>query len=82
MSLFICNADSEPENHTEAKCKSQMKSIQEELYNKEKSDSSFCLVSALEYRPRYVILFQDDAVPHEFFFSILEHTIHTSLKKT
>ncbi|GFO14269.1 transmembrane protein 246-like [Plakobranchus ocellatus] len=49
-------------------------------YNKETVDYSFCLMTAALLKPKYVILLEDDTVPHSDFPVILEHLIESRLK--
>ena len=87
--LSVCNVDSDPDSYKEAQ---RLKSLIQ-VYNrfsklslsmdhpleKEKADYVFCLKKSLELKPRYVLLIEDDALPEEDFFPVLQHMIHTRL---
>ncbi len=47
---------------------------------KEKQDYVFCLKKSLELNPRYILMVEDDAVPHPDLFTVLEHTISQHLE--
>ncbi|KAK3787082.1 hypothetical protein RRG08_018597 [Elysia crispata] len=49
-------------------------------YNKETVDYSFCLRTAAYLKPNFVILIEDDTIPHIDFPTILEHMIESRLK--
>ena len=49
-------------------------------YNKETFDYAFCLLTAAYLKPKFVILIEDDTIPHKDFPTILEHMIESRLK--
>ncbi|XP_072021395.1 post-GPI attachment to proteins factor 4-like [Amphiura filiformis] len=92
---FMCNVDLKPEDFYEAlhlaqyfpnETKLYSSTYQEGSYKRtgkmemEKQDYVFCLESALEYNPDYVILIEDDAYPKDNFLEVLEHLIETKLE--
>ena len=48
------------------------------LRKKSMQDYVFCMYSSLQFNPRYVLklLFEDDALPNEDFFSLLDYMLH------
>ncbi|XP_072035407.1 post-GPI attachment to proteins factor 4-like [Amphiura filiformis] len=92
---FICNVDLKPEDFDESLQLSQYFPNVTKLYSStfeqgsfertgktemEKQDYVFCLESALQYNPDYVILIEDDAYPKDNFLEVLEHLIETKLE--
>ncbi|XP_005105999.1 post-GPI attachment to proteins factor 4 [Aplysia californica] len=51
-------------------------------YHKETYDYAFCLQSAASLHPQYVILLEDDVLPHKDLPYVLEHMIHSRLNLT
>lgn len=83
--LFICNAD--PGKHEEAEELSKYvpsydryteKSDSESnsKFEKEKRDYVFCINQALTYKPQYVVIIEDDAIPHMDLFKVLHYALH------
>lgn len=81
--MFICNTQRPPANeHHEAIGLSQyfpmVHSKFDQLkdrYEKEKEDYVFCLREAQKLSPKYVLLLQDDALPHPDFYSVMSHVL-------
>ena len=84
--LFLCNVDPEPLKHQEAVDLAKYfhshahyddKGIKpdQDRFEKEKEDYSFCLIKALSYQPKYVLLLEDDAQPRNNFFDNLKYLI-------
>ncbi|XP_070532668.1 post-GPI attachment to proteins factor 4-like [Ptychodera flava] len=97
--IFICNVDVDPADNTEAielskyfpmvnNSKTDFKQKPDSLHNiltKENDDYAFCLNVASTYKSKYVLLLQDDALPHENFYEILndvlEHQVESYMYK-
>ncbi|CAH1784916.1 unnamed protein product [Owenia fusiformis] len=83
--LCICNVDDDPEKYKEAQLlRSIVTTFQrfnksepnkEHILEKEKQDYVYCLNSSLQLNPKYVLLVEDDALPKEDLFPVLEHVI-------
>ena len=89
VSIAVCNADHNPHGYEEAQMlKKYLKTY--ELFSgdfnkpktklhvleKEKQDYVFCIESALQDGdPRYVLVMEDDALPHHNLFPVLQHTL-------
>ena len=78
---FLCNIDANSLLHKEALDLEDRINIavkyhavpnDMEMFDKEKTDYSFCLLSALKYKPKYVILLEDDVLAVQNFFGILK----------
>ncbi|EDO49277.1 predicted protein [Nematostella vectensis] len=91
LQLSVCNVDSEPERHKEALELSSIVPVIERfgnnrkvpytatVFEKEKQDYVFCLKAAQKSNPRYILALEDDALPNEDFFVVLNHVIHNHL---
>ncbi|KAI8787788.1 transmembrane protein 246 [Biomphalaria glabrata] len=44
-------------------------------YSKESFDYAFCLLSAAALNPRFILLLEEDTIPHKDFPSVIEHLI-------
>lgn len=83
--LMVCNVDSSPEAHEEVKALSssvhtivKYKNSSEvplNRFEKEKQDYTYCLGKSLVYKPKYVLLMEDDAYPTNRLLSVLEYSI-------
>lgn len=92
ISLSVCNVDPDPDSYIEAQQLSGIIDIFNRFKKryttltirreKEKEDYIFCLNQSLAiYRPRYVFLIEDDALPQKNMFSVLQHVIGKHLDK-
>ncbi|XP_063151021.1 post-GPI attachment to proteins factor 4 [Candoia aspera] len=92
--LLLCNVETDPSNHWDAKLLAPFfaavnrYSGQENLdllpnrFEKEKRDYTYCLEKSLQlYRPEYVLLVEDDAIPEEGFFPVLHHLLQIRFSK-
>ncbi|XP_046545173.1 post-GPI attachment to proteins factor 4-like [Haliotis rubra] len=104
--VFICNVDSQPHKHEEARflepylpftkrygsSSFSVKDIQlphsdltydEKMHKntreKETFDYSYCLKVAESFHPEYVLMVEDDAVPHTDLSSVLEYSLDNHL---
>ncbi|XP_069835669.1 post-GPI attachment to proteins factor 4-like [Dendropsophus ebraccatus] len=85
--LLLCNVDPWPDAHNDACLLSHLlPSVARHLnvhvaeapnrFEKEKQDYMYCLSRSLElYSPEYVMLVEDDAVPHTDIFSTFFHLV-------
>ncbi|XP_071831145.1 post-GPI attachment to proteins factor 4-like [Apostichopus japonicus] len=90
--LFMCNVDPYHKTHKEFQALTTLfpyrikyirsSFIFEAKHEKEKLDYMFCLREALDFQPKYVILVEDDALPHLDFYQVLEHVLRTKLETT
>ncbi len=90
IDLSVCNVDHDPASYKEANDlrsyvhvfdrfnKTTLSIIHRK--EKEKQDYAFCLKKSLELKPKYILLVEDDAVPHPDLFTVLEHTISEHLE--
>ncbi|XP_037758094.1 post-GPI attachment to proteins factor 4-like [Chelonia mydas] len=92
--IFLCNVEQEPGSHQDARLLgtffamvSRYKNWEDpnasvNQFEKEKRDYAFCLEqSLLAYSPEYVLLVEDDAVPEEEIFPVLQHLLLARLSK-
>ncbi|CAM4559568.1 unnamed protein product [Lepidochelys olivacea] len=92
--IFLCNVEQEPGSHEDARLLgtffamvSRYKNWEDpnasvNQFEKEKQDYAFCLEqSLLAYSPEYVLLVEDDAVPEEEIFPVLQHLLLARLSK-
>eukprot|EP00061_Rhincodon_typus_P004806 g23470.t1 len=90
--LFACNVDPEPDGHWEASEASRLIPTvrrfgsggpaggDDNRFEKEKQDYAYCLQEALSaYDPQHVVLLEDDAVPTEDFFPVLQDLLERRL---
>ncbi|XP_072036776.1 post-GPI attachment to proteins factor 4-like [Amphiura filiformis] len=49
-------------------------------HSSERQDYAYCLESALHFNPKYVVLVEDDAYPHQDFYEILHTILQTKLE--
>lgn len=85
LQLEICNVDHDPQSYEEAKSLVKYVSMVNRFnktyltidhpLEKEKKDYVFCLNMARKYNPRHILLMEDDAIPIDDFFPVLQHTI-------
>ena len=91
--LFICNVHAGPDKHREAEKlglyfpvstrfpKGDTASVIMENFEKEKQDYMYCLEEGMNYRPRYVMLVEDDALPRFDMLSVLKHTLDHNVEQ-
>uniref|UniRef100_U3FAV1 Transmembrane protein C9orf125 n=1 Tax=Micrurus fulvius TaxID=8637 RepID=U3FAV1_MICFL len=92
--LLLCNVETDPSNHQDAKLLATFFAVvnrysdQENLdlfpnrFEKEKQDYTYCLEKSLQlYRPEYVLLVEDDTLPEKEFFPVLHHLLQTRFSK-
>ena len=90
IQLSICNVDSDPDFYQEAKDLSKFIPLlnrfnkrtlnMDHVLEKEKQDYVYCLNTSLhKYQPRYVLLVEDDALPNDDFFDILQYMVQKHL---
>ncbi|NXM71348.1 TM246 protein, partial [Serilophus lunatus] len=84
--MLLCNVESDPSSHQDVRLLSNFFPIvsrdragdnpdpKENQFEKEKQDYVFCLEkSLLAYSPEYILIVEDDAVPEEEIFPVLQH---------
>ncbi|XP_015278575.1 PREDICTED: transmembrane protein 246 [Gekko japonicus] len=92
--ILLCNVETDPGSHWDAKLLSSFMSManhyggreKAELspnqFEKEKQDYAYCLEKSLQaYDPEYVLLVEDDAVPEEEIFPVLHHLLQVRFSK-
>ncbi len=93
--LFLCNVNAGPNNHTELtslevsnvpvfhRFPKLNSSVPEKTsrFEKEKEDYIFCLEAALDFKPKYVLMVQDDALARNNFFEILHFVLMNTVEK-
>ncbi|KAM4032110.1 post-GPI attachment to proteins factor 4 [Anomaloglossus baeobatrachus] len=91
--LLVCNVDPLPNVHTDACLLSQLLptfarylrghvSVAPNRFEQEKQDYAYCLSQSLElYSPEYVLLVEDDAVPHVDIFSAFFQLVQVRFPK-
>ena len=89
--ISICNVDVEAETWLEARHISRYipmftrfnQTVKDDLprLEKERQDYIFCLNRSLEQNPAYVFLTEDDAVPHDDVFHVLNYTLENLIKR-
>ena len=90
VQLSICNVDPDVESFWEAKELSNVVHVMErfpklklptiQVREKEKQDYIYCMNSSLHYSPSYVLLLEDDALPHLDFFKVLQNVLDHQLE--
>ena len=89
VKVAVCNVDRVPQLYKEAKSLKDVLPSYERFdektkppltlthtLEKEKQDYVFCMESALnESNARYVMIIEDDALPHDDMFTVIEHTL-------
>ena len=88
--MFVCNVDFDPASYQEANNLSSIIQITNRFnkttlplvhaLEKEKQDYTFCINESLKLKPKYSLIVEDDAVPHEDFFTVLNHVINEHLE--
>ena len=91
--LFICNVHAGPSKHHEAERlglyfpvstrfpEGDPASVIMEHFEKEKQDYMYCLEEGMNYRPRYVMLVEDDALPGYNMLAVLRHALESYIEK-
>ena len=90
IKMFVCNVDFDPASYQEANNLSSIIQVTNRFnkttlplvhtLEKEKQDYTFCIKESLKLRPKYSLIVEDDAVPHEDFFTVLNHVIENHLE--
>ena len=82
--LFVCNVFAGPGNHTEAQRLGSFVHFSDRFpvndpgavvmdrFDKEKDDYAYCIDEALKYQPKYVLIVEDDTIPHSSMFEVLK----------
>lgn len=86
VKVTVCNVDPDVRSYWEAQELMKLVEVVNrfstlslpliDLVEKEKQDYVFCLNTSLSFDPDYVLLIEDDALPHDDFFVILERMLH------
>ncbi|NXY38913.1 TM246 protein, partial [Pomatorhinus ruficollis] len=92
--MLLCNVESDPSSHQDVRLLSSLfpmisrgrtgenPDLSLNQFEKEKQDYVFCLEqSLLVYNPEYILLVEDDAVPEEEIFSVLQHLFSARFSK-
>ncbi|XP_068034688.1 post-GPI attachment to proteins factor 4-like [Anomalospiza imberbis] len=92
--MLLCNVESDPSSHQDVRLLSRLFPMVSRdrtgenpdpslnQFEKEKQDYVFCLEqSLLVYNPEYILLVEDDAVPEEEIFSVLQHLFSARFSK-
>ncbi|NXV60597.1 TM246 protein, partial [Molothrus ater] len=92
--MLLCNVESDPSSHQDVRLLSSLFPMVSRdrtgenpdpslnQFEKEKQDYVFCLEqSLLMYSPEYILLVEDDAVPEEEIFSVLQHLFSARFSK-
>ncbi|KAM9368052.1 post-GPI attachment to proteins factor 4 [Phaethornis superciliosus] len=92
--ILLCNVESDPSSHQDARLLSSFFPVvsrdktgetldpRVSQFEKEKQDYVYCLEqSLLVYNPEYVLVVEDDAVPEEEIFAVLQHLILNRFSK-
>ncbi|NXI27750.1 TM246 protein, partial [Sterrhoptilus dennistouni] len=92
--VLLCNVESDPSSHQDVRLLSGLfpmvsrgrtgenPDLSLNQFEKEKQDYVFCLEqSLLVYNPEYILLVEDDAVPEEEIFSVLQHLFSARFSK-
>ncbi|KFP83488.1 Transmembrane protein 246, partial [Apaloderma vittatum] len=92
--LLLCNVESDPSDHQDVRLLSSFFPVvsrdktgenpdpKVNLFEKEKQDYVFCLEqSLLAYNPEYILIVEDDAVPEEEIFAVLQHFLLARFSK-
>ena len=85
--LFMCNTFPGPGNHTELQLLTSLVSVNSrypkynataaimDRFEKEKQDYSYCIDVALTYKPKYVLIVEDDTLARDNIFEILHYAL-------
>ena len=96
MGLFICNVETKPDSHKEVKALPQWISSFERtdtkhersqskynsIFEKEKQDYVFCLEKSLALNVSHVLLVEDDAIPLQDLFPVLDLLVFSNYSHT
>lgn len=85
--LLICNVDKNPLNHKEATSLSQYfptivkkeSNVWKDIYEKEKDDYMYCLEQSQLFKPQYILMVEDDAVPYRSMLPYLQYILDNKL---
>ena len=89
VKISLCNVDRDPKSYKEAQYLKGILPTYEKngphnkeplrllhTLEKEKEDYVYCIDESLkESNPRYILIIEDDALPHNDIFTIIEHTL-------
>lgn len=85
IKTFICNVDFDPESYHEANNLSSIVQVVNRfnktspplvhVLEKEKQDYTFCINESLKFSPRYSLIVEDDAIPRDDFFKVVNHVV-------
>ena len=88
--MFICNVDFDPGSYYEANNMSSIIQLVNRFnktslplvhtLEKEKQDYTFCIQESLRFNPKYSLIVEDDAIPHDDFFTIVNHVVEEHLE--
>ncbi|XP_042309810.1 post-GPI attachment to proteins factor 4 [Sceloporus undulatus] len=92
--LLLCNVDASPDTHWDAKLLANFfpavnrysdhedSDLSLNRFEKEKKDYTYCLEKSLQvYKPEYILLVEDDAIPEEEIFPVLHHLLRRRFSK-
>ncbi|XP_033645826.1 transmembrane protein 246-like [Asterias rubens] len=89
--MFICNVEKNGVEHKEADYLSKYFHVRRFPRNRtrhekmskerEKENYAFCLESAATFKADYVLLLQDDALPHSNFYEVLDYLLKNKLER-
>lgn len=92
--ILLCNVESDPSSHQDVKLLSSFFPMvsrdktgenpdpRVNQFEKEKQDYVFCLEqSLLVFNPEYILIVEDDAVPEEEIFAVLQHLLLARFSK-
>jgi hypothetical protein len=90
--ITLCNVDATPEEHGELNDlaealhlpvfnrfvnKSATEDERNNIYEKENNDYSYCLKQSLKFKPKHVLLLEDDTVPLDSALWVIHHVMKT-----
>ncbi|NXI34135.1 TM246 protein, partial [Galbula dea] len=92
--ILLCNVESDASSHQDVRLLSSFFPVisrdktgknpdpRENQFEKEKQDYVFCLEqSLLAYNPEYILIVEDDAVPEDEIFTVLQHLLLARFSK-
>ncbi|XP_020646806.3 GPI-N-acetylgalactosamine transferase PGAP4 [Pogona vitticeps] len=93
--IVLCNVEKDPSSHQDAQLLAKFFAVVDRSgsshqnldhllnrFEKEKRDYAYCLEKSLQiYKPEYVLLVEDDAVPEEEIFPVLHHLLQRRFSK-
>ena len=90
--LFICNVDENPDEVADLEHMYELipmvsrfggdypgEKTSKKIFDKSKDDYAFCLSRGMDFKPKYILLLEDDVIPKQDFFNEIHKVIYTDI---